>query len=184
MSATHTTQFTAPPAPVLYVALELSWRPGSWPSRRLGAAAPNPFGSGSRHSRSHGRDQAGQEPIRPARRRHRDLLLRSRPRWLLDSSIPASKGVQNIVVDSASIEVNRRKRRAKSDRLDAIKLVSMLIRWHNGEKKVWAVVHVPTVDRRGSPAAPPRADRAEGRAHRASSTGSRACWPAGLEHRR
>jgi transposase len=55
------------------------------------------------------------------------------------------KGIQNIVVDSASIEVNRRKRRAKSDRLDAVKLVSMLIRWHNGEKKVWCVVRVPTV---------------------------------------
>jgi transposase len=54
-------------------------------------------------------------------------------------------GVENIVVDSASIEVSRRKRRAKSDRLDAIKLVSMLIRWHNGEKKVWSLVHVPTV---------------------------------------
>ena len=54
-------------------------------------------------------------------------------------------GIHNIVVDSASIEVSRRKRRAKSDRLDAVKLVSMLIRWHNGEKKVWSVVHVPTV---------------------------------------
>ena len=57
----------------------------------------------------------------------------------------AHEGIQNIVVDSASIEVSRRKRRAKSDRLDAVKLVSMLIRWHNGEKKVWSVVHVPTV---------------------------------------
>jgi transposase len=56
------------------------------------------------------------------------------------------EGVRNIVVDSASIEVNRRKRRAKSDRLDAIKLLSMLIRWHGGERKVWAVVRVPTVD--------------------------------------
>jgi hypothetical protein len=57
----------------------------------------------------------------------------------------AHEGIQNIVVDSASIEVSRRKRRAKSDRLDAVKLVSMLIRWHNGEKKVWSVVHIPTV---------------------------------------
>ena len=57
----------------------------------------------------------------------------------------ASHEIQNIVVDSASIEVNRRKRRAKSDRLDATKLVSMLVRWHNGEKKVWAVVRIPTV---------------------------------------
>jgi transposase len=54
-------------------------------------------------------------------------------------------GVESIVVDAASIEVNRRKRRAKSDKLDASKLVSMLIRWHNGEKKLWAVVRVPTV---------------------------------------
>jgi transposase len=55
-------------------------------------------------------------------------------------------GVQNQVVDSSSIEVNRRQRRAKSDRLDATKLVQMLIRWHNGEHKVWSVVHAPTVE--------------------------------------
>jgi transposase len=55
-------------------------------------------------------------------------------------------GVQNQVVDSSSIEVNRRQRRAKSDGLDAVKLVEMLIRWHNGERKVWSVVHVPTVE--------------------------------------
>ncbi len=54
-------------------------------------------------------------------------------------------GVQNQVVDSASIEVNRRQRRAKSDGLDAVKLVEMLIRWHNGERKVWKLVRVPTV---------------------------------------
>jgi transposase len=55
------------------------------------------------------------------------------------------EGLENIVVDSASIEVSRRKRRAKSDRLDAAKLVSMLIRWHTGERNVWSVVRVPTV---------------------------------------
>jgi transposase len=58
----------------------------------------------------------------------------------------AHQRIENLVVDSASIEVKRRKRRPKSDRLDAIKLVSMLIRWHQGEKRVWAVVHVPTAD--------------------------------------
>ncbi len=55
------------------------------------------------------------------------------------------QGIENLVVDAASIEVNRRQRRAKSDNLDATKLVSMLIRWHLGEKMLWAVVHVPTV---------------------------------------
>src|SRR5262249_14920043 len=53
--------------------------------------------------------------------------------------------VENLVVDAASIEVNRRRRRAKSDNLDATKLVSMLIRWHLGEKRLWGVVRVPTV---------------------------------------
>jgi transposase len=53
-------------------------------------------------------------------------------------------GVRNIVVDSSSIEVNRRARRAKSDKLDAVKLGEQLIRYHAGEKRVWSVVRVPT----------------------------------------
>jgi len=57
-----------------------------------------------------------------------------------------SAGVENLVVDSASIEVSRRKRRVKTDRLDAQKLVNMLIRWDEGERKVWAVVQVPSVE--------------------------------------
>ena len=54
-------------------------------------------------------------------------------------------GIQNTVVDSASIEVDRRARRTKTDSLDAVKLVTMLIRYHNGEPRVWRVVRVPTV---------------------------------------
>jgi transposase len=57
----------------------------------------------------------------------------------------AHQGIENLVVDAASIEVNRRRRRAKSDNLDAAKLVGMLIRWHLGEKKLWGVVQVPSV---------------------------------------
>jgi transposase len=53
--------------------------------------------------------------------------------------------VANRVVDSASIEVNRRARRAKSDRIDALKLVRMLVRVCQGEKDVWREVRVPTV---------------------------------------
>ena len=55
-----------------------------------------------------------------------------------------SMGIQNRIVDSASIEVNRRKRRAKSDRLDASKLVTMLIRSVSGEERVWSEVRVPS----------------------------------------
>jgi transposase len=54
-------------------------------------------------------------------------------------------GVENVVVDSASIEVSRRSRRRKTDRLDAIKLVSMLVRYDFGEK-TWCVVQVPSVE--------------------------------------
>src|SRR6185295_743513 len=56
-----------------------------------------------------------------------------------------SVGVKNRVVDSASIEVNRRFRRVKTDRLDVGKLLNMLVRYDQGEAKVWSVVHVPKV---------------------------------------
>ena len=59
-------------------------------------------------------------------------------RWLLE------QGIDNMVVDSASIEVNRRARRAKTDRLDGGKLLTMLMRYLGGERRVWSVVRVPT----------------------------------------
>ena len=57
-----------------------------------------------------------------------------------------SIGVQNLIVDSASIAVSRRKRRAKTDRLDARKLLAMLLRHQRGEREVWSVVRVPSVE--------------------------------------
>ena len=61
-------------------------------------------------------------------------------RWL------ESEGVNNLVLDPASIEVPRRKRRAKTDRLDAESLVRLLARYHAGEHKVCSVVRVPTAE--------------------------------------
>jgi len=55
-----------------------------------------------------------------------------------------SIGGKNLVVDSASIEVNRRKRQAKTDKIDAKKLLNMLMRHMSGERKHWSVVNVPT----------------------------------------
>jgi transposase len=49
-------------------------------------------------------------------------------------------------VDSSAIEVNRRRRRAKSDGLDVRKLLSMLIRYEHDERQVWQVVKVPSVE--------------------------------------
>jgi transposase len=61
-------------------------------------------------------------------------------RYLLEQEI------ENLIVDSSSIEVNRRAKRAKTDRIDVGKLLNMLIRYHSGEEKVWRVVHVPSVE--------------------------------------
>ena len=57
----------------------------------------------------------------------------------------AQRGIRNRVVDSASIEVNRRARRAKTDRLDARKLVRLLVRVCCGERDGWSEVRVPSV---------------------------------------
>lgn len=59
-------------------------------------------------------------------------------RWL------EGQGIACLVVDSASIEVNRRARQAKTDRLDATRLLGQLLRWAHGETRVWSVVRVPT----------------------------------------
>ena len=53
-------------------------------------------------------------------------------------------GVTNSVVDSSSIEVNRRARRTKSDRLDLGGLLTLLARWVVGDERCWRVVRVPT----------------------------------------
>ena len=55
-----------------------------------------------------------------------------------------SLGVKNLVVDSSSIEVNRRARRAKTDRMDVEKLLAMLLRYAGGEQTVWRIVRVPS----------------------------------------
>ena len=147
MSATtRFTDPTLPEPPALYLALELSNR--SW---KLA------FSTGH-----------GQKPrFRNVPARDLDALTReialARTRFELPDSVPVISCFEagrdgfwihrflqtqphgfNLVVDSASIEVNRRFRRLKTDRIDAQKLVTMLIRYHNGELRVWSVVHVPS----------------------------------------
>ena len=138
MSATHVIESTTTTARVLYLALELgntSWKLA--------------FTIG-----------AGQKPrIRTIPARQLAMLLdeiaKAKQKLRLPEDTPviscyeagrdgfwlhrflAHHRVENLIVDAASIEVNRRQRRAKSDNLDATKLVGMLIRWHLGEKKLW-----------------------------------------------
>lgn len=60
-------------------------------------------------------------------------------RWLV------AQGVTNYVVDSSSIEVNRRAKQTKTDRLDLVGLLTSLARYVWGDRRVWRVVRVPTV---------------------------------------
>jgi len=91
-----------------------------------------------------------------------DELARAKARFHLDPAAPivscyeagrdgfwlhhalTAHAVRNHVVDSSSIEVNRRQRRAKTDRLDARKLVSMLLRYAEGDRQTWHVVRAPS----------------------------------------
>jgi len=146
MTATHTTNSTVSHAPVLYLALDLGTR--DWK-----LAFTVGLGQKPRLKTITARSTLSLVlEIKAAKRRFglpEDAPViccyeAGRDGFWLHRFLLA-QGVQNQVVDSSSIEVNRRQRRAKSDRLDAVKLVQMLIRWHNGEHKVWSVVHAPTV---------------------------------------
>jgi len=54
--------------------------------------------------------------------------------------------VESMVIDSSSIEVNRRQRRSKTDKIDVRKLLKLLVRLHLGEPKVFSVVRVPSIE--------------------------------------
>jgi transposase len=61
-------------------------------------------------------------------------------RWL------TAQGVINHEIDPASIQVSRRARRAKTDRIDLEQLMRTLLAYERGEPQVCSVVHVPTVE--------------------------------------
>src|ERR1700740_915949 len=54
-------------------------------------------------------------------------------------------GIRNYVIDPASLQVDRRARRAKTDHVDAERLLRSLMAYLRGEPKVWSVVCVPSV---------------------------------------
>ena len=83
-----------------------------------------------------------------------------------------ARGIECLVVDSASMQVNRRSRRAKTDRIDLDKLLRALIAWCGGERHVGSVVRIPTID--GTAAGPDviREDEKTCAARTASAIGS------------
>jgi len=58
-------------------------------------------------------------------------------RWLAD------RGVDNRVLDPASLEVPRRRRRVKTDRVDTLGLLRVLLRLERGETEMTRVIWVP-----------------------------------------
>jgi len=54
-------------------------------------------------------------------------------------------GIRNYVIDPASLQVDRRARRAKTDRVDVERMLRSLMAYLRGEPKVWSVVRVPSV---------------------------------------
>ena len=56
-----------------------------------------------------------------------------------------ARGIDNRILDAASILVDRRSRRAKTDRLDAAGLLRTLMALDRGESRVCRVVRVPSV---------------------------------------
>jgi len=55
-----------------------------------------------------------------------------------------NEGVESYVVDPASIATSRRRRRAKTDRIDGEALVRALLAYKRGEPRVCAIVRQPT----------------------------------------
>lgn len=131
--------------PVLYMALELGWSKwvlgfaqerGEKPRQRTVAARD--LGSLQREI-----DLARTRLGLPANCRVISCYEAGRDGFWLHRCLLAL-GVENLVVDSSSIEVSRRARHAKSDGLDVQKLLALLIRYDQGERKVWSVVRVPS----------------------------------------
>jgi transposase len=63
--------------------------------------------------------------------------------WIHRALIAA--GIENQVLDSASIEVSRRKKQVKTDRVDVVALLRLLMRYMGGERQALHTIRIPTV---------------------------------------
>jgi transposase len=144
-ATTRKTEYSAKPPLTLYLAFELGWN--TW---TLGFSVG--IGQPPRIRRIDARDLGAlEEEISLAKKRFglqeespvRSCYEAGRDGFWLHRFL-LSRGIDNQIVDSSSIEVNRRAKRAKTDRMDANKLLTMLIRYHEGETRVWHILHVPS----------------------------------------
>lgn len=132
-------------APVLYMALELSnktWRLAlSDGGKRRQVTVPAADLMKLSEAVAKAKERFGM----PASARVVSCYEAGRDGFWLDRHL-RSVGIENQVVDAASIEVSRRLRHVKTDRLDGERLLAKLIRHHAGEHGGWSVVRVPSVE--------------------------------------
>jgi transposase len=57
-----------------------------------------------------------------------------------------ARGIECLVIDPGSLQVSRRGRRVKTDRVDVKTLLRTLIAWCRGERHVWSLVRIPSID--------------------------------------
>ena len=142
------TMTTRPPTETLLLALDLGNTTWTLAFARAGAEAPPRLRTTAARDLAQLRAElvsAKQRCALPA-----DALVMScyeagRDGFWLHRSL-AALGVTNLVVDSSSIEVTRRAKQAKSDRLDTTALLTKLARHVRGDRDVWSVGHVPSVE--------------------------------------
>lgn len=142
--ATHGSEGSAS-APVLYMALELSnktWRLAlSDGAKRRQVAVPAADLIKLACAVAKAKERFGM----PASARVVSCYEAGRDGFWLHRHL-RSLGIENEVVDAASIEVSRRLRHVKTDRLDGERLLAKLIRHHAGERGGWSVVRVPSIE--------------------------------------
>ena len=91
--------------------------------------------------------------------------------WIHRSLV--KEGIESHVVDAASIAVSRRRRRAKTDKIDGEGLLRALLAFKRGEPRVCSMVRVPHASGRGSPPDLSRAQDADRRADTACQSDQR-----------
>ncbi len=69
--------------------------------------------------------------------------------WL--ARLLEQRGIECLVMEPASLQVNRRARRVKTDRIDVESILHTLIAWCRGERHVCSMVAIPSVEDNAGP---------------------------------
>jgi transposase len=132
----------------LHVALELSkakWKlgiilPGSQKMSRYTVAGGDVEGLAARLLEARSKAAVSGKPVRIVSCYEAGLDGHWLHRWLIE------RGIVNHEIDPSSIEVNRRARRVKTDRIDLERMMRAFLAYLRGEPQSLKVVHVPTAE--------------------------------------